>query len=503
DRWQKHLAMCFFLNYNLAFKATVAAVILSHATLWFLLPRESSLNTMFLILLDVPVLVFLVVFFAGQHLTCRWWSPSMWLDRLCIDQTDVSRKLRGILELPTIVANSEQMLVLLGETYFDRLWCSFELSIFVKMRGLQQLRVVPLWMAPWLLVSFLSSYATNRLAAAYMVLSNTPELGLVSLSYDSAAAANPLAYGESRMLLYLFNVPSIALFSALPFILASIRTFPQKLMDHDAMLRDMECFNIRLAQCSVEADRSRIEEHVAELFDGFEDPVLAVPVECADRPVADVEESETVYLSASARSVVRPFTTYLGHEECLDEFNDYVRHSLRDMLVEDLGVETHLSWSHCVLFTIPVLLAGSVQLWASWPLHENLGYASTKQYFIAAATVAFLDAPVSFACVPPCLLRFTACTVAKTAAGFLRNVLLLLGGYLAACTCGFLYALNAGAAESFVITCHPVFGAILVLALVLQLCLNCHLFGVADSLAIHQRFSSCRCLCRSHTYSAT
>ena len=164
DPWQKHLAMCFFLNYSFALKATAAALALSLAALFLLLPCDPSLNTQFLMVLDVPMIVFFAAFFAGQHCT-GWWSPIMWMDRLCIDQTDVDTKMEGISVLPAIVSSSEQMLVLLGETYFDRLWCSFELSIFVKLRCLGQLRVVPLWLTPWLLTSLLSSYITMRLTA--------------------------------------------------------------------------------------------------------------------------------------------------------------------------------------------------------------------------------------------------------------------------------------------------------------------------------------------------
>ena len=502
DRCRKHLAMCFFLNYNLSLKAFAAAVVLSQTALLFLGPLSLSLNVLFLIVLDAPTLVFLITFFAGQQLTCGWWSPSMWLDRLCIDQVDLDQKTRGILELPAVVANSEQLLVLLGETYFERLWCSFELSIFVKLRGLQKLCLVPLWMAPWLLACFLASYATNRLTAVYLVLMNEPQLGMVALSYDGAAAASPLSYGQSRMLLYLASAPSIALFTAMPFILTSVQTFPKKLMDHEAMLRALECYNIRLAKCSLEQDRTRIEEHVAELFDGLEEPVLAVAIDSAEGPT-DAEGTDLgdmVFLPASVRCALRRVTSYLDHDECLDKFNHYVQQRLRDMLVEDLGIETQLLWSHCLLFAMPVVLAGSAQTWVTWPLHQKMGYPSVEQYS-AATVMAFLATPLSYACMPPCILRFTACTVAKTGPGLLRNVLLLVGGYLAACISAVFYTLVVGAADSFVITCQPVFCAILVLVLMLQLLLNCHLFGVASP-TLPQQLLSCRCLCRSHAYDA-
>ena len=338
------------------------------------------------------------------------------MDKLCIDQTDADTKMQGISELPAIVSSSEQMLVLLGETYFDRLWCSFELSIFVKLRGLDKLRLVPLWLAPWLLTSLLSSYLALRLTAIYMTVVNEPALGLVALRYDGVAQQAPIAYGASRMLVYLVNAPSTATFATMSFLLVSVVTFPQKLLAHEAMLQDIRCYNIRSAKCSVEEDRQRIQEHVAELFDGLEDPVLAVAVDAANDSVEVAENTHKMDVSTSMRSALRSVTSYLGPEECLDEFNRYVQYSLRDMLVGDLGIETQLSFSHCLLFSLPNILAGIVQVWASRQLRSKLGYASDEQYF-AATYLDNLEAVLSFSCLPPCLLRFTACAVARTNPG--------------------------------------------------------------------------------------
>ena len=133
-------------------------------------------------------------------------------------------------------------------------------------------------------------------------------------------------------------------------------------------------YNIRSAKCSIERDRDQIEEHVAELFDGLEDPILAVAVDATDDCVEVAEGTDEIVESTSTRSLLRSVTTYLDHGQCLDEFNDYVRYSLRDMLVWDLGVETQLSFSHCFLFVLPNVLSNVVQIWSSRQLHNKLGY---------------------------------------------------------------------------------------------------------------------------------
>ena len=85
--WLKYLAVCCFLNLGIAKKATAAAAVFS-SLLVFLVPELPKM-LVFCMMLDVPVLVFLVFFLYGQNLTCGLWCPSMWVDKLCVDQGDL------------------------------------------------------------------------------------------------------------------------------------------------------------------------------------------------------------------------------------------------------------------------------------------------------------------------------------------------------------------------------------------------------------------------------
>ena len=102
-------------NFGLAAKAMVAFAILSEGLM--LVFPGMSIHMMFLFLLDLPVVAFFLVFFFGHHLTCTVRGSHFWVDKLCVDQTDEITKSEGIACLPTIVANSSQMLPCLYRLY--------------------------------------------------------------------------------------------------------------------------------------------------------------------------------------------------------------------------------------------------------------------------------------------------------------------------------------------------------------------------------------------------
>ncbi|CAE7817838.1 unnamed protein product [Symbiodinium sp. CCMP2592] len=58
----------------------------------------------------------------------------VFLDVLCIHQTDRRLKFEGLLNICAFLRNSDSMLVLWDPTYVERLWCVFELAAFLKSR---------------------------------------------------------------------------------------------------------------------------------------------------------------------------------------------------------------------------------------------------------------------------------------------------------------------------------------------------------------------------------
>eukprot|EP00928_Gymnodinium_smaydae_P006796 TRINITY_DN1241_c2_g1_i2.p1 TRINITY_DN1241_c2_g1~~TRINITY_DN1241_c2_g1_i2.p1 ORF type:complete len:682 (-),score=125.15 TRINITY_DN1241_c2_g1_i2:79-2124(-) len=75
------------------------------------------------------------------------WRPrcNAFLDKVCIHQTDVERKRRGIEGLGGFLRNSRQMVLLWDKTYALRLWCVFELAAFTYVTSLRASAVPSSW----------------------------------------------------------------------------------------------------------------------------------------------------------------------------------------------------------------------------------------------------------------------------------------------------------------------------------------------------------------------
>ena len=74
-------------------------------------------------LVYLPIAVFFLALLFGQQLldgVCGFGSPSIWVDKLCVHQTDLELKAAQIAALPIFVAHSSRMLILWDDTYFER-----------------------------------------------------------------------------------------------------------------------------------------------------------------------------------------------------------------------------------------------------------------------------------------------------------------------------------------------------------------------------------------------
>ena len=466
DRWEKHLAVCLFLNLSLAWKAAAVAVVAAQC--FFVLLPEPGIDVTYVILLDLPVLLFLLLFFFGQHLTCGRWGPSLWVDRLCIDQSSESSKSEGIAGLPTIVANSSQFLVLWSESYFERLWCTFELCLFVKLCGIQQIRCVPLWMAPWLLTTILFSWIGSRLDA--FVLYSDPEAFTIVLPYDKVRDS-ACVYGFRRAMSYMAEAPFYAL-TLLPSLVISIISFRRKLERHETMLTDMESFDIRAAKCSLESDRHGIEKKIAELFNQADHPIRCASPHELVGSAAETEEIMSGAVSSDVRLSGCAVNNYHCQDQSLNAFNAYVQQQVRDAVTADFGVETHLSWGLCLLTFFPAFLDFTAQCWIGRQFRSKSGFYSDFQYFSTSFATSLLGLTVNFPLSPPCFLHLMKWIVSRTGSGILSNLLLLLGGYLLNIILSSMYGLMIAMLESFVITVHPTLMAAFLLMLAAHCWLN-------------------------------
>ena len=110
-------------------------------------------------------LAFILVLLTYEHMHAllerlRWVKSSRcFLDKLCIHQTDAQLRQIGIDSIGLFLQNSRTMLVLWSPDYFSRLWCCFEMGVFLDESDADTDRSIefqPLYEAPnTLVISFL------------------------------------------------------------------------------------------------------------------------------------------------------------------------------------------------------------------------------------------------------------------------------------------------------------------------------------------------------------
>eukprot|EP00435_Cladocopium_sp_Y103_P060833 s406_g22.t1 len=335
-----------------------------------------------------PLLVFLAVYFLG-HL---WDSRCFWFDRICVDQQHANLKHQTIQAIPGFVAQSKKMLVLWDDTYFERLWCNYELAVHVKTTASPRAtKIVPLWMPFWMLGQSMADIFQMGMSWTLFWICADTLVALLSASEETA------------WWLYVFFG---FLYAAFCF---------HKLQGHKRMLDQMSVFDLRNAKCTIEEDRAVIEELVLNLFDEALEP----PIREAHEPLISLE---------SLRAI-RHITSYPSPDAIIDQFNDYVRGPLRQNLVTFLGTEDYISPKMCIVATLPIWLQSlmcvlSCDGASCEKSAADGGYASVYQYMITNAVLQLLLLPFGLLIVYPLLLRANeAIAVALQCAGVLEATL--------------------------------------------------------------------------------
>ena len=344
-------------------------------------------------------------------------------------------------------------------------------------------------MAPWLLITIALCWFGSRMDT--FVLDSDPEAFTVVLSYGPQDDA--LEYAMSRTMEYVAEAPFFAV-TLLPNLIVSAISFRVKLERHETMLKHMETFDIRAAKCSLEEDRENIEQRVAELFDGIDDPTISVALGSAGTGAGEggggtsemeTETETTTAVPRDSRPAIRAVTSYLGHEDSLDAFNSFVRHQLRSAITADLGLETDFPWNVSLLSFFPAFLDFTAQIWCGRAFRDKAGFASDEQYFALSFGTAFLALFLNFPLSPPCFLLVMKWVVARTSPGFLRHLLSLTCGFVLNTALCAMYGLMIGLLESFVITGHLELLTFFLLMLSIHLLCNYALYG-HDILSFHR-----------------
>eukprot|EP00438_Fugacium_kawagutii_P004970 Skav222401 [mRNA] locus=scaffold4422:329730:331385:+ [translate_table: standard] len=382
--WMKALAVCHYLNLDLAFGSTCLAAVLAVFVLRlnagsFSAIAQQSQNVLFCSLICWPVVAFLIPFFFGHTVSRK----SFWLDRVCVDQDKKDVKAQILDAIPAFVAQSSQMLVLWDATYFERLWCNYELAVHAKTYASEDAtQLIPIWMPLWTMCWFCVS-----------VLSSSLNVGQQSPQLDAESRSSLFS-----SVLDAFYVPSyVYLLASLPFSYFC----SQKLSSHKTMLDQMTHFEFRNAKCAVDSDRKLIEKQVLQLFDEALEPPLQISfcggsLDCCTETFDD----QAPLISSEDMEQIRHITSYPLPDEVIESFNAYVRGPLCDIVVKSVGREPYISLKLCMVVSFPLWLLGLVLVLGcdgrsdceTSAAYSN--FSSVSEYMIANAAIYLVLQPL-------------------------------------------------------------------------------------------------------------
>jgi len=124
------------------------------------------------------------------------------LDCVCIPQRDARTKGQAIQSIGTILDHSDQMLILMDEHYWSRLWCVFELAAFYHRAG-----------TPARSCNSFCRFVLVHHSLAIIIIINVvliiPRIGLLLLAYREGMASC-----ESLLFLNPFRLTDVACFDS-------------------------------------------------------------------------------------------------------------------------------------------------------------------------------------------------------------------------------------------------------------------------------------------------
>ncbi|CAE7292941.1 unnamed protein product [Symbiodinium sp. CCMP2592] len=410
DSWLKHAAICLHLNFKLALGSAISAwmsvigyIAMTGLTSW------GGCHILVVAGVYVPTLLFFLVVFYGHRLgSLLHEQPTVWLDKVCIHQTDEAMKAQQVKALPVFVARSREMLVLWSDTYFERLWCNLELATFAKHGHVEKVRFGPLWLAPWLLSSMLLDLlSTSLLEFLEIAIPNWTAFFMVPLD---RAFTETFHLEEGSRQAGFFAALAIWCLSGMCYLPTSIPgcvAFRRKVSNHKLMLEQLSRFDIRNAQCTIESDRPLVEDQVVELW-----------------------SQESVGRPGPQPSPTPEVESPINREEALQRFNAFVQGPLLGAVVDAIGHEAHVPYHLCVVAFLPMNLYSLVNTLGcdGGPCESSAasaGFQSVGWYLGTQAMAWLLCLLLTFPLTHPVLLRLIRLAMSYSE-GYLQTILAVL-----------------------------------------------------------------------------
>ncbi|CAK9016212.1 unnamed protein product [Durusdinium trenchii] len=391
-RWAKFLALCMYFNLGMAVKCAFGTWLLMVTVLlgWGGITSLGGSCLALPCLVYLPMIMFFLVFLFGHQIMGD--TPSVWVDKLCIHQTDPDLKAEQIASLAVFVARSQRMLILWDDTYFERLWCNLELATRARYGGAEKVEVLPLWLAPWLLTSILLDLLSVTIFEVMEHVFPNWSAAWIEKTTDFAEAI----FGERQYFVAVFCIWMMSCIVYLPTSIPCFFSFRMKLRNHQLMLDQMADFDVKNAKCTLPADREPIEEQVRELF--------------KDRDDLDDQEAMATNDVDAGEVRLQRFIGVNSSSDPLQSFNAYVRGTLRDFVVAQIGDELFVPWRTCLIAFLPMIFYSSVNVLGcdNGPCETSFklqGFSSVSQYMVANGAAWMLCLSLAFPLTYPILLR--------------------------------------------------------------------------------------------------
>ena len=253
DKWA---GLLLYLNAQAAALAMVAGTVLwallesfgvvPRLLVWYMADRHMMMTGVPLLVGYASGIIFLVHW--QRIRACLGLRPRYcFLDKVCIDQVNDTRKAAGIASLGAFLGSAENFVVLFSPDYFSRLWCVYELAAFrhLQIAGKQKVTFLPL-------------------AFPRVLFANAVGIAVMCLPYAITPIIAPwLGIDTNAVTTGFLN------WAAMPGSLLCCWTMYecQRYVDaRDMIDEQLDNFSITNTECHDEKDRPRVEREIAKWF---------------------------------------------------------------------------------------------------------------------------------------------------------------------------------------------------------------------------------------------
>lgn len=345
------MALCLHYNFSIAFVSAVCAgVCVSAAIIIGALPLPypevdpSKEDVRFVpYATAVTAFVFQVVLHFGHEVVSR--SCPVFLDKVCIHQTDESLKMQGISYLGLTIFYSRTMVILDSESYFERLWTVFEVASRLVQGGGNML------------------FLPVNLPAAILLATVVLNMGTVMFLFLVPFSTDTLPH----IFIDAFYVIIMAI------VVIIMRMWAR---EQSARKTRLQTFSIRQTKCTVEADRILVEQGIARLI---MDAELIQDDRSTDEALDEFDSMvrEQLPLAVERSSVTLPHCLVLGLTFVGRGFDDLGR-----------TIRSGHTWRKGLLYLLFAVCLGLVAVPQWMILTERLTKCSL--HFVGIAEKAFM-----------------------------------------------------------------------------------------------------------------